>query len=420
MSIRHLLIALLSGVCSVSSLSLCAGEEVAKRMVVTTDQPRESARLSAILPDGVFRFSTEDNPARDISKDRLIRWGAAVDSQQGPQILLVDGSLLVADPIGDPPAIVGEALRVELNLFDAGGPTERQVNLPLDGVRGVLFRLPSELHKRDRLLDELVDPERRTDVVVLENGDQLKGAITALDESNVKLMIDAAETEIDIDRVTALAFSSALARRDNEKQERIIVSTADGSRFFAQRLDPGPSASAAYGKIELAGVAAIPVTISKIVGLQPLGKQIDYLSDLKPHSYKHLPLLDVEWPYYEDRSALGNRLRSDGKIYHKGLGMHSTARLTYKLAKPYQRLEADLAIDGATTAGGSVTYRVLLDDGSGKWKSAFTSRIIRGGDLPRPMSIDISKAKRISLVVDFAERGDVQDHANWLDARLVP
>jgi hypothetical protein len=38
---------------------------------------------------------------------------------------------------------------------------------------------------------------------------------------------------------------------------------------------------------------------------------------------------------------------------------------------------------------------------------------------PVPVSVDLSDAKRLDLVVDFAERADQLDHANWLDARLV-
>jgi hypothetical protein len=35
------------------------------------------------------------------------------------------------------------------------------------------------------------------------------------------------------------------------------------------------------------------------------------------------------------------------------------------------------------------------------------------------VSVDLSGAKRISLIVDFADRADEWDRADWLDARLV-
>jgi hypothetical protein len=33
--------------------------------------------------------------------------------------------------------------------------------------------------------------------------------------------------------------------------------------------------------------------------------------------------------------------------------------------------------------------------------------------------IDVSGKKRLTLIVDFGERGDVQDHADWCDPVLV-
>ena len=38
---------------------------------------------------------------------------------------------------------------------------------------------------------------------------------------------------------------------------------------------------------------------------------------------------------------------------------------------------------------------------------------------PQAVSIDLSGAKRLDLVVDYGEAGDVLDHADWLGARLV-
>ena len=45
---------------------------------------------------------------------------------------------------------------------------------------------------------------------------------------------------------------------------------------------------------------------------------------------------------FPDRNAEGGRLRCGERLYLKGLGMHSAARLTYALDGPYQRFEAEL------------------------------------------------------------------------------
>ncbi len=115
----------------------------------------------------------------------------------------------------------------------------------------------------------------------------------------------------------------------------------------------------------------------------------------------------------------GGCLRADNVCYEKGIAMHSASRLAYDLAKPYGLFQAELAIDDSVGDIGSVVFRVYLDKGNGKFAPAYASPIIRGGRSPVPVSIDVDGAKRLALIVDFSDRGDAGDHANWLNARLV-
>ena len=55
----------------------------------------------------------------------------------------------------------------------------------------------------------------------------------------------------------------------------------------------------------------------------------------------------------------------------------------------------------------------------GQWQEAYKSTIVRGGDVPLPVSVDVSGAQGLTLTVDYADRGDELDHADWLEARLV-
>jgi hypothetical protein len=97
----------------------------------------------------------------------------------------------------------------------------------------------------------------------------------------------------------------------------------------------------------------------------------------------------------------------------KGIGMHSAARLAYNLDQPYKRFQAELAMDDSA-GGGSVRFRVFVDG-----QEKFTGETIRGGMKPAPISVDLSGAKQLDLVVDYADRADVLDHADWLSARLI-
>ena len=65
--------------------------------------------------------------------------------------------------------------------------------------------------------------------------------------------------------------------------------------------------------------------------MQPLGGRAVYLSDLKPAEYRQTPFLDLPWPYRADRNVTGGMLRRGGRLYLKGLGVHSAARLVYAI-----------------------------------------------------------------------------------------
>jgi hypothetical protein len=143
-----------------------------------------------------------------------------------------------------------------------------------------------------------------------------------------------------------------------------------------------------------------------------------YLSDLDGADYRSVPYLSVKWPFARDRNVLGELIEVRGRRYLKGIGMHSAARLTYRLDRDYRRFESAIAIDDSAKGRGSVTFSVyVLRDG--KWGEAYKGGIVRGGEDPQPISIDLSGAKGITLTVDYADRGDELDHALWLNARLV-
>jgi hypothetical protein len=169
----------------------------------------------------------------------------------------------------------------------------------------------------------------------------------------------------------------------------------------------------------LAGKSEAGKTFWDEVALVQTGsEQVAWLADLAPLGYKHIPFLSVERPFAADRSVLGGRLRSEGNVHLKGLGLPSAARLAYGVAG-FRQFEAELALDDSAGIGGSVVYKVLLQGTDGEWRPAYESPALRGGDAPVPISIPLKGAARLALLVEFADRGDALDHANWLSARLI-
>ncbi len=344
---------------------------------------------------------------RTVEAGELVRWGEFAELDQGPVVVLADGSLLVADLL----EADGETLSVDSLLVGT-------LRLPLEAVAGLVLRLPASRAQSDRLLDEVLRAQGNTDRLVLDNGDRLEGLFVgletgadALSSEQIRFRGRTGELDIEIQRVAWLAFNPLLRQKPLSEGLRAWVGLTDGSRVLARRLQldedrleltPAVLDQAWQGK---AGV---------LKALQPLGGRVVYLSDLEPSGYRHVPYLDISWPSKRDRNVLGGLLRAGDRLYLKGLGVHSASRLSYELDGEFDRFEAELALDDAAQGRGSVQFRVYVDG-----KEQFQSPPVRGFSAPVPLSLDIRGARRLDLIVGFGERADELDRADWLDARLV-
>ncbi len=393
----RLLLALLSLWVAVAARAADAPEGV------TAAGEKFAGPLTSIAADGAWQFGA-DETARRVAPADLAWWGAFAEPAAGGQIVLADGGLIVADN-----------LRIEKELLRGQSPALGSVPLPLELLAGLILHPPASQAERDQLFFRLAGLEATSDRLLLDNGDQLNGTLLGLEGKSIQLEASGQTTAVDVDKVTAVAFNGTLVRRPRPTSQRMLVGLRDGSRLTAVGL------SLAEGKLQLklAGGAELTAALVDVVALQSLGGRIEYLSDLKPASYRHLPYLQLTWPYANDRSVLGSQLRAGGRLVAKGLGMHSPARITYDLPGEFRRFDAELAIDAETAGRGSVIFRVFVDDGSGAWQERHSSPIVRGGAAPVSISVELAGAKRISLLVDYADRGDELDHADWLNARLV-
>jgi len=146
----------------------------------------------------------------------------------------------------------------------------------------------------------------------------------------------------------------------------------------------------------------------------------DYLTGFKPLAYRNISYLEAKWPLGVNESVLGGRIRVDRRPYWKGIAMHSNSRVAFALSGRYQSYHADLAIEDGSGGRGSVVFRVLTSRDTTDWREAYRSPILRGGDKPLAISIDVRGAHYLTLVVEMADRVDQGDHAVWLDPRLLP
>jgi hypothetical protein len=381
-------------------------------LAVPVDGEAFEAQLAAVDQQWRISFRTPTGP-RVLPTASLVSWGQCIEADHGPLVVMSDGSVVVANIRSDD----REHLSAESRLF---GP----VKFLRAGVAGVIFHLPADRDGRDRAIDRVLsaatgatgsrgtvagDVER----VLLVNGDEIAGTIERVADGKVRLQSNVGPLDLEIGRASALVFRAPATRDEGPRAPARLgawIGFRDGTRLYVSSLAVAENSLRAT----LPGGMTWVTPLKGLTFLQPLGGQVAYLSDLKPEGYRHVPFLRLVWPYRADRNVAGGMLRGGGVLFVKGLGMHSASRLSYVLSEPYRRFQADLAVDDRSGGGGSVGFRVFVD---GQVK--YASPIIRGGQPPVAMSVDLVGAKRIDLVVDYADRGDELDRANWLNARLV-
>jgi hypothetical protein len=373
-------------------------------VVLVEDAPFRATLASAVAHPALgFRFAGDEGQ-REIAADELVVWGGFVEPAGGVQVVLVGGDVVVARDV-----------RIEDERLVGTWSDSSPLEIPLALVAGIVFQRPADSAKSDQLLSRILSLSGQDDRVILDNGDELTGTISTLDGTKLRLQSQVGVLDLAQSKLAAVIFNPVLIDKPRLSGPRVLVGFRDGSRVTAMSAESDKQET----KLKLPGGGDLNTPTDSIVALQPLGGRVTYLSDLEPSGYRHIPFLELSWPYHTDRSVQGSLLRAGGRLYLKGLGMHSPSRITYDLDQPYERFDTEVALDSEAGRRGSVVFRVFVDEGGGSWQERARSEIVRGGQPPAPLSVDLSGARRISLLVDFADHGDEQDHADWLNARLV-
>lgn len=199
----------------------------------------------------------------------------------------------------------------------------------------------------------------------------------------------------------------------------VVLDLVDGSRMTCRLLELAEEGC----RIEAAGEPLL-FPWAAIHELAVNDGSMRYLSELEPTSEegRGAPFgddLGMVWDHRIDRCVDGSELRSGGRTYQRGIGMHAPTRVTWRLDGSYARLRALVGLDDSSllnppTAHGSVKFKVWLDG-----KLAWESGVLRGGDPAAQVpSIELGDATELALEADMV--GDFQgDRANWLRVLLM-
>jgi hypothetical protein len=352
--------------------------------------------------------------------------GAIQEHAGRPWIVLTHGEVIVVDKVTLGVAdIVGDSL------------TWKKFRCPLEMVQAVLYQPPHDLLARDKLMQTVMARDMRgEDGVVLQDGTTLTGKVNVLDDRRLALTATGLKMPVEfaVSAVRAVFFAREVeqAEPSNEVQqfgfnngsyggaknvirdgEKLVWQTVSGLKL--ETLPPFlVSEFASYNPW------------SAVSYYRPVGKQLLFLHDVKPTQYRYVPIFKsvsdkrIARGYALGRNAVGGTLRVAGKLYLAGVGMVSVSRLTFDIPAGYTRFRSDVGIDSRAAEQGSVSVHVLLQGKQGsEWQTAYDGPVVRGGDDLRSIDVPLGDARRLSLVVDMADRADILDYANWVNARFV-
>lgn len=113
------------------------------------------------------------------------------------------------------------------------------------------------------------------------------------------------------------------------------------------------------------------------------------------------------------KSVNGRPLSIGGVRFDAGLGTHSFSVLAVELDGQADRFEAQVGVDDEVGSLGSVEFQVWLDK-----KKVYASGVLKGGQPPLPVRVDLRGAKKALFVVSEWTDGNPFDHADWANATI--
>lgn len=370
----------------------------------------------------------EGQPVIDWKRLDVLRidWLSQPESllEDSPQLLLANGDRLGIRPT----SMTEELLRGKWEKF----PAWPDVEVPLETLRGALLNPPRNALERSQAIVRLRDQQETQDCFYLSNGDRLLGQLEGFEVpmpndtaegDATKATIQAAKGSFRLTTATGkITLAAATVRSFGMNPEltsfpptkglSALLTLNDGSLLTVHsvRLDGKGTlhCHAAFG-------SEMTFPVEHLVSLQFLGDRIVYLSDLDPEQFTSTPYLSRTWPLKRNQNAIGGPPRLGAREYARGLGMHSQSLATYSLGGKYLSFQTTIGIDGVTEGRGSVIFRVLADG-----KPLFTSDVVRGKTAPIKVGpLPMTGVQKLTLAVDFADQGDILDHADWCDAVLI-
>jgi len=377
------------------------------RVNITTIDPRPttgkllsfSIRAGAVLSRGseTIRIPTEDivriSFAVPADKDR------GRTGERAAQWSLVDGDEIRGHAV----SFSGDGVTVRSELLGA-------VRVPVQLIKRILTPLAKSPGFRDsiRWFDQTSTSE--DDAALLTNGDVVYGLVRRIDADG--LVIDSVNGEVRVPQrlLVAARLANPSTPAAMPAGPSVTVVFKDGGRLTFGKFDLSGAGVEAVFK----GDEPLKFPVDPLERIDVSGGRWQWLSTQSPVSYEHTPMLGLGWEYQMDHSVVGTPLCTAGQIFDRGIGVHSRSTLVFELKGQYREFVTQFGLDDTAGNLADVAVAIVID---GQRRHERTH--VRPGELIGPVRLDVTKANRLELTVDYGDNGDMQDRFNWIEPGLI-
>lgn len=284
-----------------------------------------------------------------------------------------------------------------------------RVSIPMEQVSAFEVSRAAGLEHRETISWFRKLPASAEDRILMSNGDVVTGFVTRLEPDGV--VLDVKGNDMKAPARLLLAVRLAAAGKNDRDEERFArIDLRGGGRLRATALDWTARGATVMTRF----VPSLSIESDRIIAVHVVGGRWEWLSDHQPISADHTPAFGATWDMERDANVLGRSITVGGDGFERGLGVHSRSRVVYDLRGEYRQFVTSFGLDDEAGAHADVTIAILVDG-----VARFREASVRPGKLHGPVSLDIGGAKRVELIVDFGENGDIQDRFNWVEPALI-
>jgi len=254
------------------------------------------------------------------------------------------------------------------------------------------------------------------DVLVLANGDALRGIVRSIGPRRVEVELPSGgpvrlpTRSVRIVRFANVTWPESVSASQPARQPAAWLHLGSGEviKVRGAVLD----GRRREGRFLLqAGPKTVP--LAEVIGIEPVSESRQWLSTMRPSRYEHRPLLGPRLKWRADATALGGKIRCGGRRVLRGVGVPSGSDLHYPLGGRWSRLIVWPLLDDSAGRIGRCKAEIVVD-GRPRW-----SGTVKAGRWPSAVVLDLAGARDLLLRVEPAEGADILDRFVWAWAVLV-